>query len=129
MKNQEAHQRAKKVVEAKIGFFCVIDRKADSPEFDYYMGVEVSNYNEIPEGMETITIPAGNYAVTSFTKRGNMDVLMTVKYITEKWIPENGYTEDHQKPGCIYYEESFITGYEESGYDGNLTAKVFIPVK
>jgi len=108
---------------------CVIDRKADSPEFSYYMGVEVNNYDEIPEGMETITIPASNFAVASFTKRGNKDVLMAVKHITEIWIPENEYTEDHQKPGCIYYDESFITGYEGQGYEGNLTAKVFIPVK
>jgi len=78
--------------------------------------------------METITIPASNYAVASFAKRGNEDVLMAVKHITETWIPENGYTQDQQKPGCIYYDESFITGYEEKGYEGNLTAKVFIPV-
>lgn len=108
---------------------CVIDRKADSPEFDYYMGVEVINYNEIPEGMVTITIPESKYAVTSFIKKGNKDVLGAVKFITEKWMPENGYIEDHQKPACIYYEESFISGYEEKGYDGNLTAQVFIPVK
>lgn len=108
---------------------CIIYRKPNSPEFDYYMGVEVDNYDEIPEGMETITIPTGNYAVTSFTKRGNKDVLMAAKYITEEWIPKNGHTEDHQKPGCIYYDEAFINGYEEKGYDGNLTAQIFIPVK
>ena len=78
--------------------------------------------------METITIAPGNYAVASFTKRGNKDVLMAVRHITETWIPENGYTQDQQKPGFIYYDESFITGYEEKGYVGNLTAEVFIPV-
>jgi len=108
---------------------CVIDRNENSPYFDYYIGVEVNNFDEIPEGMVDLTISAGNYAVTSFLKKGNKDVLMAVKHITDKWIPENGYEMDHQKPGCIYYDEDFITGYEENGYEGNLIAKVFIPVK
>ncbi len=108
---------------------CVIDRKANSPDFDYYMGVEVNNYDEIPEGMETITVPASNYAVTSFIKKGNKDVLGAVKYVTEKWMPENGHIEDLLKPACIYYDENFVTGYEEKGYEGNLTARVFIPLK
>ena len=107
---------------------CVIERKPDSPDFDYYMGVEVENLDEIPEGMVTITVPESNYAVTSFIKRGNKDVLGAVKYVTEIWMPENGYVGDQAKPAFIYYEESFISGYEENGYDGNLTAQVFIPL-
>jgi len=54
---------------------CAIDEKENSPEVDYYMGVEASSYNDIPGGMTTLTIPASNYAVISFVKRGNADVL------------------------------------------------------
>ncbi|MBN2126205.1 MAG: GyrI-like domain-containing protein [Deltaproteobacteria bacterium] len=107
---------------------CAIDKKENSPEFDYYMGVEVSDYTDIPDGMEALTIPAGDYAVASFVKRGNADVLQAFGYITEKWIPENRYKQDYNVPVFIYYDERFIPVYKEKGYDGNPVAEIYIPV-
>ncbi len=107
---------------------CAIDKPENSPEFDYYMGVEVNNFNETPEGMKTLVIPAGNYAVTSFIKRGNADVLQAFKYLTETWLPEHRYKQD-KTPVFIYYDERFIPVYREKGYAGNPVAEIYIPVK
>jgi predicted transcriptional regulator YdeE len=108
---------------------CAIIKKENSPELDYYMGVEVSSYDDVPEGMGTLTIPGSNYAVASFIKRGNADVLRAVGYITEKWIPENGYKQNYEVPVFVYYDERFIPIYKEKGYDGNPVAEIYIPVK
>jgi predicted transcriptional regulator YdeE len=108
---------------------CAIDKKEDSPEFDYYMGVEVKDLHDVPKGMKSLTIPAGNYAVASFVKRGNADVLQAFMFITEKWIPETGYTQNRQVPLFIYYDERFIPVCKEKGYDGNPVAQIYVPVK
>ena len=107
---------------------CIINRKENSPDFDYYMGVEVGNYSDVPDGMASITLQASDYAVTPFIKKGNADVMMAVKYLTEEWIPQNAHKEAQDKPGIIYYDEDFIKGFEEKGYEGDLTAKLLIPV-
>ncbi|MDY6954112.1 MAG: GyrI-like domain-containing protein [Thermodesulfobacteriota bacterium] len=108
---------------------CAVRTIEDSPQFDYYMGVEVSTFDDIPAEMKTLTLPAGRYAVTSFVKRGNADVLQAFKYITEKWLPEKGYTQDHGSPVFIYYDERFIPVYRKEGYDGNPVAEIFVPVR
>ena len=108
---------------------CVFDKRQNSPEFDYYMGVEVSNTNDVPEGMNTISIPACKFAATSFIKRGNPDVLKAFMFLTEKWIPENGHEQNFDVPPFIYYDERFIPIFKEKGYDGNPVAEIFVPVK
>lgn len=52
-------------------FICPFhDRPTD---FTYYIGVEVTSDNIVPEGMVTLTIPAKQYSV--FTHRGPMKKL------------------------------------------------------
>ncbi len=111
-----------------MNHICVFDKKQYSPEFDYYMGVEVSTLENIPEDMGSITIPAGKFAAASFIKRGNPDVMKVIGYITEQWIPENSLVQNFNVPPFIYYDDRFLTVYNEKGYEGNPVAEIFIPV-
>jgi predicted transcriptional regulator YdeE len=108
---------------------CAIVKEQTSPDFDYYMGVETTGFDNVPDGMKTLDIPANRYAVTSFVKRGNADVLKAFKYLTDQWIPENGYTQDLETPLFIYYDHRFIPIYKDKGYAGNPVAEIYIPIK
>jgi predicted transcriptional regulator YdeE len=107
---------------------CVVVRKAGSPEFDYYMGVETDGLAHVPEGMEGIIILAGKYARTAFVKRGNADVLAAFRYVTENWLPENNHAPKVTVPAFIYYDERFIPIFKEQGYAGNPVASIYVPV-
>ena len=108
---------------------CVFVMKPGSPNFDYYMGVEVNKLDSVPNGMETITIPASKYASTPFIKRGNSDGLKAFKYLTETWIPQNLYSRSMDVPMFIYYDERFIPSFKDHGYDGTQIAEMNIPVE
>ena len=41
---------------------CAIVKDKNSPEFDYYMGVETAHFDNTPQGMKNLTIPSGKYA-------------------------------------------------------------------
>ncbi len=108
---------------------CAFEMEKNSPGFDYYMGVEVSSVEKIPDGMKTITIPASKFVTASFIKRGNPDALQAFKFLTEKWMPENGCRQNQNIPLFIYYDERFIPVYKEKGYNGNPVAEIFIPIQ
>jgi predicted transcriptional regulator YdeE len=107
---------------------CLFDKKPDSPNFDYYMGVEVERADSTPENMKAFVIPEGKYATTSFIKTGNPDVLQALKFIIEKWIPENNLRQNHAFPVFVKYNEKFISVYKSEGYAGKPVAELYIPV-
>ena len=108
---------------------CAIVKKPDSPEFDYYMGVETADLDHAPEGMAGLTIPGGRCATASFVKRGNADVLRAFGFITGEWLPQNGLRQDPDRPAFIYYDERFIPVYKAQGYKGNPVGQIFVPVQ
>ncbi len=108
---------------------CAIVKEETSPEFDYYMGVEVSGFESVPDGMKPLAIPACQYAAAPFVKRGNPDVLSVFQFIAGKWMTENGYIQNTAVPAFIYYDERFIPVYKKEGYAGNPVAEIFIPIK
>ncbi len=60
-----------------------------------WAAVEVSDINEVPENMETITVPGGTYAV--FNYRGPASAGAQVfQYIFGTWLPASGYTLDNR---------------------------------
>lgn len=62
----------------------------DESEFEYITGVEVTDYNYIPDGMITKTIPLSKYAV--FTHRGTVEEMKrTYNMIYGIWLPLSGY--------------------------------------
>ncbi|MBU4315736.1 MAG: effector binding domain-containing protein [Proteobacteria bacterium] len=73
--------------------------------FEYLAAVEVSNLDEIPEGMEGRTIPAQKYAV--FLHRGPVDkITETYQTIYALWQPKSGY-ELIKAPDFECYDERF----------------------
>ncbi|WP_370097143.1 GyrI-like domain-containing protein [Xanthomarina gelatinilytica] len=62
-------------------------------EFEKWVGVEVSNFDHVPEGMETFVLKAGTYAV--FTYKGAMqDVPKFKQSIFKDWLPNSNYQLD-----------------------------------
>jgi predicted transcriptional regulator YdeE len=49
---------------------CIFKMARHSPDLDYIMGVEVEQVEELPAGMESITLPQGEYVVMTIVKRG-----------------------------------------------------------
>ncbi len=61
----------------------------DESEFEYIAGIEVADYNNIPDGMLSKTIPHSKYAV--FTHKGKMNELKTTyNNIYGRWLPLSG---------------------------------------
>ena len=107
---------------------CAFVKPENAPELDYYMAVEVSGFDKVPEGMHTLTIPAARCATVSFVKRGNKDVMATMQYLLTNWIPASGLRPNLVAPAFISYDERFIPVFKEKGYDGDPVAQLFIPV-
>ncbi|MEN6521378.1 MAG: GyrI-like domain-containing protein [Armatimonadota bacterium] len=58
-------------------------------EFYYIAAMEVSSFDEVPDGMSTKTVPAAKYAV--FTHKGPVSKLHdTFQKIYTEWIPASG---------------------------------------
>lgn len=108
---------------------CAIALTPGSPEFDYYMGIEVISFDDDPPKMKTLIIPDSKFTSTAFIKRGNPDVLAVFKYLTEEWIPDNGCTFKPNVPLFISYDDRFIPSFKEHSYDGTQIAEMHIPVK
>ncbi len=54
--------------------------------------VEVSDFDNIPEGMEKLTLPSGQYAVFSF--EGHIPNPENFKYIYSTWLPNSNFNLD-----------------------------------
>ena len=107
---------------------CVFKMKRKCPDFDYVMGVEVSNTDSIPEGMESVILPKSNYATLTIVKRGPEDVGKAFGYIFKTWIPKSIYIPTGT-PGFIYYDDQFFSIFNKKGYEGNPLATVYVPIK
>jgi AraC family transcriptional regulator len=86
-----------------------------------WAAVEVSDLTNVPEGMESFTIPAGKYAV--FHHRGTaMDAAKTYNYIFNSWQPGSGYELD-ERPYFELLGEKYVPTSPDSEED------IFIPIK
>lgn len=63
--------------------------------FEKWAAVEVADFDTIPDQMETITLPKGQYAV--FLHKGPASTgAMTYRYIFETWLPESEFSLDNR---------------------------------
>lgn len=71
------------------------DFNAFDPEtlFEKWAAVEVTDFNTVPEGMETLTIPGGLYAVFLHQGPASMGP-RTFQYIFGTWLPDSDYVLD-----------------------------------
>ena len=89
--------------------------------FDKWAAIEVTNFDMIPEGMETLVLPAGLYAV--FIHKGPASTgPATYQYIFETWLPGADVVLD-QRPHLAVMGEKYRQDSPES------EEEIWIPVQ
>ncbi|MDR7209994.1 GyrI-like domain-containing protein [Flavobacterium piscis] len=89
--------------------------------FQKWAGVEVSDFNEIPSGMENLIIPSGLYAV--FIHRGSStEAEKTYQAIFTEWLPNSEYAVDERPHFAVMSEK-----YKKDDPDSE--EEIWIPIK
>jgi len=90
-------------------------------EFEKWAAIAVSKIDEIPEGMQSLAIPEGLYAV--FTYKGKpSEVMKTFRYIYSEWLPKSEYTMDDRP----YFA---LMGTNYKGEHPDSEEEFWIPIK
>ncbi|AEM70133.1 transcription activator effector binding protein [Allomuricauda ruestringensis DSM 13258] len=61
--------------------------------FEKWATIAVSDFDQIPDGMETLTIPSGKYAVFPYKGKPS-EAMETFRYIYADWLPNSEYEMD-----------------------------------
>ncbi|QXP60154.1 GyrI-like domain-containing protein [Olleya sp. HaHaR_3_96] len=91
------HQILNQVSDQKfsIQIYDQFDYNKISPKTEYikWVGVEVSGFLNVPEGLETLKMESGKYAV--FNYKGKPEGFLSAwQFIHENWLPSSGFTLD-----------------------------------
>ncbi len=90
-------------------------------EFAKWAAIEVSNFNHVPNEMETMIIPSGSYAV--FIHKGPAsEGAKTYNYIFSEWMPKSNYDLDERPHFAL------MNGKYKND-DPNSEEEIWIPVK
>ena len=89
-------------------------------EFEKLAAVEVSDFNDVPTGMETYTMPGGLYAV--FLHKGAATDLSTFEYIFKTWLPNSKYELDQRE----HFE---VLGEKYKNNDPTSEEDIWVPVR
>jgi len=99
------------------GFFESFD---PAREFEKWALMEVSGFNSVPDGLETLVFPTGLYAV--FLHKGpSSEGARTYRYIFMDWLPASGYVLDN-RPHFAIMGAKYKSDSEES------EEEIWIPV-
>lgn len=91
-------------------------------EFTYMAAVEVTSFDEVPEGMVTYTVPAQQYAL--FTHKGPASTIPeATKKIYGEWLPQTGY-ETLIAPELEIYDERYCGPMSEDS-----VMEIWVPIK
>jgi AraC family transcriptional regulator len=90
-------------------------------EFEKWAVVRVNDFDNLPDGMEALTIPAGKYAVFIYKGRPG-EAEGTYRYILGTWLPGSEYKLD-DRPHFAYMGERY------KGDDPDSEEEIWIPVK
>jgi AraC family transcriptional regulator len=88
--------------------------------FEKWATIEVTDFDTIPDEMETFTLPGGLYAVF-FYKGLNTDTQI-FQYIFGTWLPNSEYVLDNRP----HFE---ILGEKYKNNDPNSEEEIWIPIK
>ena len=69
-------------------------------EFEKWAAIKVSDFDFIPENMNKLTIPSGEYAVFHYKGKPS-EAQPTYQFIYGQWIPNSEYRLDEQTAFCI----------------------------
>lgn len=90
-------------------------------EFTKWASIEVSNYNFIPEGFETLKLDGGLYAV--FIHKGlPSNFPVTFQHIFGVWLPQSDYLLDNRP----HFE---VLGEKYKNNDPESEEEVWVPIK
>lgn len=90
-------------------------------EFEKWATIEVADFNSIPEGMKSFTLPGGLYVV--FLYKGDASKASeTFQYILGSWLPSSGYSLDNRP----HFE---ILGEKYKHNDPSSEEEIWIPIK
>ena len=74
--------------------------------FTYWAATEVANINSIPDGMESLELSGGKYAI--FNHQGSMATFSdTLKYIHLNWLPNSDFKLDY-RPHFEVLDERYL---------------------
>ncbi|PHR47652.1 MAG: GyrI-like domain-containing protein [Fluviicola sp.] len=91
-----------------------------SNEFERWATIEVSDFSEVPPGMDTFELQGGLYAVFDY-KGLNTDNAI-YRYIFEDWLPDSIYKLDHRP----HFE---VLGAKYKNNDPDSEEEIWIPIK
>jgi AraC family transcriptional regulator len=97
-----------------------VDFSNVNQEFEKWAAVEVSDFDAIPDGMETFTLSGGLYAV--FHYKGSSTDTRIFQYIFGTWLPNSDYLLDNRP----HFE---ILGDKYKNADPNSEEDIWIPIK
>lgn len=90
-------------------------------EFEKWAALEVSDFDAVPDGMETLTIPGGQYAVFHY-KGSHNNGFDVFSYIFGEWLPASGYELDDRP----HFE---LLGPKYKNGDPDSEEEIWIPIK
>ena len=90
--------------------------------FEKWAAVQVSVFEDVPKGMETLVIPDGKYAVFNFKGLHN-DYPAFAQYIFGKWLPESEFELDDRPHFEVMGEKYFGPMNPES------EEEIWVPIK
>ncbi|NVN96495.1 MAG: GyrI-like domain-containing protein [Bacteroidetes bacterium] len=91
-----------------------------SNEFEKWATVEVTDFDNLPNGMETFTLTAGLYAV--FDYKGSSTESSIFQYIFGTWLPDSDYLLDDRP----HFE---VLGAKYKNADPNSEEEIWIPIR
>lgn len=89
--------------------------------FKKWAAMEVMDFNSLPDGMETLIIPAGMYAVF-FYEGSSSNGDKVFQHIFETWLPKSGFALDDRP----HFE---VLGEKYKNDNPNSEEEIWIPVR
>lgn len=89
-------------------------------QFDKWAATEVTDYSNVPDGMETFILPSGLYAIFNY-KGLNTDNSIFI-YIFTEWLPNSDYVLDDRP----HFE---LLGAKYKNNDPASEEEIYIPVR
>jgi len=90
-------------------------------KFEKWAAVKVTDHNSIPDGMESLIIPGGSYAVFHYKGKPS-EAQETYRYIYAIWLPASEYTLDDRPHFALM-------GEKYKGENPDSEEELWIPVK
>lgn len=88
--------------------------------FEKWATIEVSDFDSIPEGMESLTLDGGLYTV--FDYKGDSRDTSIFEYIFGTWLPQSDYSLDNR----AHFE---VLGKKYKNNDPLSEEEIWIPIK